>query len=59
MTQRYDKVHLVPWGEYVPFAWAFGFAKALTHEVGTYTSSGAERIAAGGGLAPLRGVHLL
>ena len=44
VAQRYDKVHLVPWGEYVPFAWAFGFAKALTHEVGEYTSSGGERI---------------
>jgi apolipoprotein N-acyltransferase len=33
----------VPWGEYVPFAWAFGFAKSLTHEVGTYTSGGTER----------------
>jgi apolipoprotein N-acyltransferase len=44
VAQRYDKVHLVPWGEYVPFAWAFGFAKALTHEVGTYSSSGAERV---------------
>jgi apolipoprotein N-acyltransferase len=44
VTQRYDKVHLVPWGEYIPFSWAFGFAKALTHEVGTYTSGGAERL---------------
>jgi apolipoprotein N-acyltransferase len=44
VAQRYDKVHLVPWGEYVPFAWAFGFAKALTHEVGAFTSSGGERI---------------
>jgi apolipoprotein N-acyltransferase len=44
LAQRYDKVHLVPWGEYVPFAWAFGFAKSLTHEVGAYTSSGGERL---------------
>jgi apolipoprotein N-acyltransferase len=43
VVQRYDKVHLVPWGEYIPFAWAFGFAKALTHEVGAYTSSGGVR----------------
>jgi apolipoprotein N-acyltransferase len=43
VTQRYDKVHLVPWGEYVPFAWAFGFAKSLTHEVGTFVPGSAGR----------------
>lgn len=41
---RYDKVHLVPWGEYIPFSWAFGFAKTLTREVGTFTSGGTERM---------------
>jgi apolipoprotein N-acyltransferase len=43
VVQRYDKVHLVPWGEYVPFSWAFGFAKSLTHEVGAFASGSAER----------------
>jgi apolipoprotein N-acyltransferase len=44
VLQRYDKVHLVPWGEYVPFSWAFGFAKSLTHEVGTFAPGGRERV---------------
>ncbi|HVJ04985.1 MAG TPA: apolipoprotein N-acyltransferase [Candidatus Saccharimonadales bacterium] len=43
VVQRYDKVHLVPWGEYVPFSWAFGFAKALTHEVGAFSASASGR----------------
>ncbi len=31
---RYDKIHLVPWGEYIPFKQFFGFAHKLTEGVG-------------------------
>jgi apolipoprotein N-acyltransferase len=39
---RFDKIHLVPWGEYVPYPQIFFFAKKLTGRVEHFTP-GTER----------------
>jgi apolipoprotein N-acyltransferase len=51
-TARYDKVHLVPFGEYLPFPNLFAFAGGLTKEVGGF-EKGQSRAPLNAGGTPL------
>ncbi len=46
---RYDKVHLVPWGEYIPYKQFFSFAKNLTQEAGDMTHGWRRMVFSSGG----------
>jgi apolipoprotein N-acyltransferase len=41
---RYDKIHLVPWGEYVPYPKVFFFARKLTGKVAHYTPGSSRNV---------------
>jgi apolipoprotein N-acyltransferase len=41
---RYDKIHLVPFGEYIPFQNLLTFAHKLTGRVSTFTRGGEHRV---------------
>jgi len=41
---RYDKIHRVPWGEYVPYPWLFAFAGKLISGIGEMEAGSAHTL---------------
>jgi apolipoprotein N-acyltransferase len=57
---RYDKIHLVPFGEYIPFQNLLFFAHKLTGRVSSFTRGDERKVfRLAGERSPLRGLHLL
>lgn len=48
LVGQYDKIHLVPFGEYVPWRWLLPFARGLVAEVSDFAPGTSKRLLPGG-----------